>query len=533
MVHLRAILRTHFLIDDLLGSAFIAWNANRFDAFFIAASLVADDDLLIFPYMTKTKAVRGLRIIKREDQNNKKAKTWDFLDGMAMLGLTGLSLDKFVANFAPEFPKLKGSIDFEREEFDPTNKQHKAYAMRDSEGLFHAMTRAQNIMLDQFGYPLAVTMGGVCIRIFQDHIPENVAISPLQYTVENAITDYVMRGGYCYCVERYQGPVWKYDINQAYAAAMRDAKLPAGAALNMKTLPDSRCAYIARVIYGSNPKGRIPFYYKTNINGRITARFDSTEIVDSWLTSIEVEQLQSEGWKLTISEVYAWGQTFTMKNYVDKLESIRMNCEGGPSGPIGTMVKATGNHSYGKTVEIIEPVQYVITNHKPDGFVEYYDDTNNERLENVFWRFDDERKPKDYHKPQIGAFITAHVRMVLRRAILQSPDTWLYADTDCVVFSSDVTSKLDIHAKRYGAWKIEEEGADYQIIAKKVYFKLDGTKRSAKGLNVKKLSAADFDRWHKGEEPKQTQTQLNNFIKVMQGAEMFREQIRKGTKVKA
>lgn len=528
MNHLRLILRTNFLTDDLLGAAFVGWNANRFDVFFVAAALLADDDLLIYPYMTKSKTIRGLRIIKREDQNNKKAKSWEFLDGIAMTGLTGLSLDKFVANFAPDFPKLKGTIDFESEEFDSENEEHKAYAMRDSECLYHAINRADSILRDQFSRGLSVTMGGTCIRIFQDHIPDDVKIEPLTHDLENAITDYVMRGGYCYSVRRYQGPVWKYDINQAYAAAMREADLPAGGSLHSRTIPARKCAYVAKLT-ATNANNKIPFYYKTHNGRKIESRFDIHEISETWLTSIEVEQLISEGWQLNISEVYAWPSTFRMKSYIDKLEKIRTTCEGGPSGPIGTMVKATGNHSFGKTVETIEPLEFIVSTNAPDGFLPY--DDGQETLEHIFWRFDDDRKPKDYHKPQIGAFITAHVRMVLRRAILQSPDTWLYADTDCIVFSNDVTGKLDIDPKRYGAWKVEEQGEEYQIITKKVYYKLDGTKKSAKGMNVNKLTGKDFDLWINGTEPIQSQTQLNNFLRVMRGAEMYRKQVRRGTKI--
>lgn len=528
---MREILRREFLTDEYLGSAFVAWNANRFDVFFIAAALVADDDLIMYPYMTKSKTIRGLRILKRSEMNEKRPKAWEFLDGIAMTGLTALSLDKFVSNFAPDFPKMKGTIDFENEDFNPNNHLHKQYAARDSEGLYHAITHAQDILLEHFERDLSVTMGGAGIRIFQDHIPEQITISPLTDALHQAITEFAMRGGYCYCVRRYEGPVWKYDINQAYAAAMRETALPCGETMKVNFIPTRDCPFVAYVKVAKQPKGKIPFYFKTTNGARTIAKFSATEISNTWLTSQEIRQLQSEGWHVEIGECYAWANHFTMKDYINRLEKIRMTCEGGPSGPIGTMVKAVGNHSYGKTVEIVSHQQFVISEDCPEGFVEYYDPLQPDPIEHVFWRFDEDRKPKDYHKPQIGAFITAHVRMVLRRAILQSPDTWLYADTDCVVFSSDVTPKLDIHAKRYGAWKIEEEGTIYQIIAKKVYRSLDDKKRSAKGLNVKRLSSDHFQQWYEGEPPTQDQTQLNNFIRVMRGSEMYRKQTRKGTNV--
>ena len=119
--------------------------------------------------------------------------------------------------------------------------------------------------------------------------------------------------------------------------------------------------------------------------------------------------------------------------------------------------------------------------------------------------------------------------MVVRRAALLRPDSWLYADTDCVVFDSDVTELLDTDAKRYGAWKIEEQGTQYQIIAKKVYANLESGTGHAKGLNVKRLTPQDFDKWYHGDAPVQDQVQRQNFMQVMRGAEMYREQTRSGT----
>lgn len=220
-----------------------------------------------------------------------------------------------------------------------------------------------------------------------------------------------------------------------------------------------------------------------------------------------------------------------MKEYVDKLETVRTTCEGGPSGPIGTIIKAVGNHSYGKTVEQLENEEHLIAKECPPGYAAYYaSEDDHDPIEHVWYRFTQPRA-KDYHQPHVGAFITAHVRMVIRRAAMVAPQAWLYADTDCVVFSEDVTAKLDIDPKRYGAFKIEETGTEYKIIAKKVYQDVSTGKGHAKGLNVKRLSVHDFAEWYDGTPPVQEQVQRNNFVAVMNGAEMFRNQRRAGTSV--
>ena len=539
MNHLRALIAREFLTPEFNGCKFVAWNANNFDAYFVAAALVTDSTYTLHPYLTRSNSLRGMRVmltefIDSDGEYPKGAPSWEFLDGIAMLGLAGVNLEKFLDNFAPEHKKLVGTIDFEKETFDPKNPKHCAYAMRDSVGLWHAMHNAQNILIEKFNQPLTVTMGGACIKIFQAHIPQDVTIYTPSVALEDVIRNYAMRGGFCYCVRRYQGPVWKYDLNQAYAAAMREAKLPAGYGMHSQGAPERNCKiYIARIT-ATHRTNIIPFYYRTELNGRQRALFGINEIFDTWLTSIEIAQLKKEGWKISISEHWSFTETFNMREYVDKLETIRMNAPGGPSGPIGTMAKAVGNHSYGKTVEQLEAINYLLAASEPPGYAPFYgDDGGVDPLEHIYFQFIDEDKirPKAYHQPQIGAFITAHVRMVVRRAALLRPESWLYADTDCVVFDSDVTDLLDCDPKRYGAWKVEDAGVEYQIIAKKVYFNVKAGKGSAKGLNVKKLTPSDFDNWHKGTPPEQVQTQRNNFMQVMRGAEMYRTQKRKGTSV--
>lgn len=539
---LGEVLRARVMTDDRRGTMFVGWNANGFDAYFVAAALLRFDDLIIKPFLTRGKSLRGMLVLKREDSDKKKAKGWYFLDGMAMLGLPGVSLEKFLATFAPEYRKLGELINFETEEFDGGNELHCAYAMRDSEGLWRAMQRAESIIHERFNEALSVTMGRVCIRIFQAHIPDGVVIGPLKAEHEKVFRDFVMRGGYCHCARRYEGPVWKYDINQAYAAAMRDCDLPAGYAYHVpKGLNQFATIFVAR-IEADNPKNKIPFYCRAiGSDGAIRAVFAVSKIPDTWITSVEYEQLISEGWRVKVKESIFFDDCFRMTEYIDKLESQRMTCDGGPSGAIGTMLKAVGNHSYGKTVEVQSPLDLVLALDCPDGFAEFFPEDDSALLEHAWYRMK-EPTPRDYHKVQIGAWITSHVRMVLRRACLVSPDSWLYADTDCVVFSIDVTSKLDIDPKRYGAFKIEETGTLYRIIAKKVYATVE-TKRDdkrnivvpvlahAKGLNVKRLTADDFEQWFNGAPPNQLQVQRNSFVRAMVGDPMYRESRRRGTAI--
>lgn len=532
--HLRELLIENFLTERMLGSMFIGWNANHFDSYFVAAALLQASGYYMRPFLTRSKSLRGLLVIPEKsfdpEAPRTRAKGWYFLDGIAMLGLQGVSLAKFLQTFAPEYQKLEGTIDFEREQFDPNNSEHRRYAFRDSEGLYYGMRKAEDILLQYFNEPLRVTMGGACIRIFQAHIPEKTRIDTLPEDAKEIVRKYVMRGGFCWNVERYNGKVWKYDLNQAYAAAMRDAKLPAGRILRGTSINRYATVFMVRIT-AQNPRNRIPFYYKTEINGRVRAIFGFEEIADTWITSIEYEQLRSERWAIQVHESIAFDDSFNMRDYVVKLEHIRRNCEGGPKGAIGTMVKAVGNHSYGKTVEELDGLEFLLAHDCPPGFAEYFAEDDSEQFFSHVWYRQGEPQSRAYHQPHVGAFITAHVRMIVRRAALIDPKAWLYADTDCVMFSRDVTKHLDISDSRYGAWKIEEQGAPFMLVAKKVYAAHDGNTKHAKGLNVRRLAISDFEKWYAGEIPEQIQIQRQNFVKVMAGRDMYRELKRRGTAV--
>lgn len=527
---LPAILADRFLTAENMRARFVAWNANNFDVYFVARALLSRPEFKLKPYLTRSKNLRGLRVERaRTAQDNLPAKcrakilTWEFLDGIVMTGAQGVKLAKFVEGFAPDFPKLQGP-DFESgEEFDCSNAEHIRYAERDSEGLYHAMMRAQAITLENFNVPLQPTIGNLGIKVFQSRMPARTVVWNPPYDVTKILRDYVMRGGFTFCVRRYQGPVWKYDINQAYAAAMRETDLPAGScvACGPKLNPYAR-TYIVKV-RGCAPSGNlIPFYYR---NAEGEARWTRDELTDTWITSSEHEQLKREGWRLETLDSYFWDEDFRMTDYVDTLESLRTKGADGKDDAQGQMMKYIGNNSYGKTVEQLDGIDIVMASERPEGYSHYQAD--DPRLECLWFKLETPQF-RDYHRPQIGAFITAYIRMVVRRAALRDPGAWLYADTDCVIFSRAVS--LDCDARRYGAWKVEETGAQHLLIADKVYYNLEKDKGHAKGLNVARLTREAYLKWFAGSPPSQSQVQRSNFVKAILGEPMFYERVRVGEK---
>jgi len=516
---LQNMIVTRFLIPETVRARFVAWNGNKFDVYLISLALLNNPDYILRPYLTTGKNLRGLKVILKSDEK----QYWEFLDGMAILGIMK-SLDDFLKVFAPDYMKLKDAIDFSKESFSPRNPEHIKYAERDSEGLYHAMRRARDIVVENFHIDLCPTAGNLGVKILQRYIPQNVECWKPPVKALQAIRQQAMRGGFCFCVTRYQGPVYKYDLNQAYAAAMREAKLPTGKCFwSQKRNPYAQ-VYIARV-RGTNFRNRVPFYYRDMIEQKSV--FGMQDIGETWLTSIEIEQLESEGWKLEILECWSWEGKFNLKEYVNKLEFLRVGEGRNPKDAQGEMIKAIGNNSYGKTVEQLEGLELVISAEQPQDFAPYI--LEEDSLEYIWFKLS-EPMMREYHQPQIGAFITAHVRMVVRRAALLDPDSWLYADTDCVMYKQDQTDSLDIDPKRYGAWKIEELGTEFIIAAKKVYSSIDGKTMHAKGMNVKRLTVGDFEKWIAGDAPIQTQIQRQSFIKVLSGFDMFIERVKTGQK---
>lgn len=517
--HLQEFLVTRFLVPETAKSRFVAWNGNKFDVYLVALAMLKNPDYIMRPYLTRGKNLRGLKIISKSDPK----MYWEFLDGMAMLGILK-KLSDFLKVFAPEYLKLEDAIDFEKESFNPRKPEHIKYAERDSEGLYHALRKAREIVLENFHIDLCPTVGNMGIKILQRFLPPTVECWKPPVKALRIIRGQVMRGGFCFCVHRYRGPVYKYDLNQAYAAAMREAKLPSGKCFWSKVPNKYADTYIAK-IRATNFKNRIPFYYRDMEKGRSV--FGLQDIGETWLTSIEINQLEKEGWEVEILECWNWSEKFSLKTYVDKLEFLRTGEGRDPKDAQGEMIKYIGNNSYGKTVEQFEGLELVLSSEQPEGFAPYM--LENDSLEYIWFKFN-EPMLREYHQPQIGAFITAHVRMVVRRAALLDPDSWLYADTDCVMFKQTQTAALDIHAKRYGAWKIEEEGTEFLIAAKKVYTSADGKTKHAKGMNVRRLTVEHFEKWLAGEAPIQTQIQRQSFVKVLSGFDMFIERTKTGEK---
>lgn len=518
---LAEILTDRFLTPALNGYRFIAWNGNGFDVFFIARALLTSPDFLIRPYLTRSNSIRGMRVV---GLNHLDGYEWEFLDGMAMTGLDSakMKLEKFVGLFAPQYPKL--SLDFSQEEFDYKNKDHVAYAERDSEALYHAMVKANAIIKELTGSGLQPTMGNLGIKYLQSQIPKGVMVWKPNDDLRAILHGPAKRGGFCWIASQYVGPVWKYDLNQAYAGAMRDAELPCGSCVATANYMPRRVG-VYHVTISREKRTRIPFYFRDHATN--VGKFTNGREVETWIMSNELEHLRADDWTVKVHGGYYWRESFNLKEMVDNLERLRFTDPGGPSGALGTMIKILGNSAYGKLLEVLGGVELVMSLEQPEGYTQTFT-RGDEPVPFVFQKPPDDPFPRVYHQPQIGCVITAHVRIQLREAACKAPGAFIYGDTDCAAYSKPVDF-LEINATRYGAWKQESAGTEHIFVGKKIYYSADG--QHAKGLNVRALTKDDFVRWFDGVAPTQLQTQRKNFVKFISGQEMFGTQERRGTDV--
>lgn len=534
---LAAYFETQLFTVKRKRTRYCAWNGLRFDLLLLFRAIVNHaPQYAIRPYVAGQGAIRGAKVYLVE---NPKI-WWELLDGMAMTYLK-IRLGKFVEMFAPEFPKLQ-SPDWDTESFDAANDTHRRYAERDSEGLYHALCGVDTILVDLTGRGLQCTIGNAGIKFFERSLPENAAVAPVPDPLWTGLFAYALRGGYVFAKRQYDGPVWQYDINQAYAAAMK-TPLPNGRAIKTRReLPGLLGIYWCRI--KRDTRSPIPFYCKTE-DGPTECYGEETHTL---ITSTEIAVLRRWGWDVRVSGGWAWRDAFDMSAMVDQLEHLRQAAPGGPSGPFGTMVKAIGNHSYGKTTERMSREQITIAAECPE---EHFPWRPEDPALRGFWvkvGEDDPRSRKRYHRPQIGAFITAHVRMVLYDAIMQAPAGFLKADTDSIAFDRPVTH-LDVHPSRYGAWKEEYTGNRGIVIGKKCYLIVEPDRRVTagiadverrkadrgrpphavcKGLNIRRLTLRDYEIWlASGEPPEQMMIQTLGWKHALDG-DRYRVQYRHG-----
>lgn len=521
------ILVAHFLIVERIGHRYVAHNGNRYDSYFVAQALRDDPAYWVEPWFARSGALRGMAVYAAGDPPpGRRRPVWYFADSMAMLAFDG-SLEALVALYYPQGAKTH-AIDWQHEEFDPDNPDHVAYALNDTLILSHALDNAAKIVKDITGLPLQNTIGKLGIMYWQRQMPEGVNVWQMPESGKEMLRD-AKRGGLVYCTGSYRGLAWQQDINQSYTAQQRHP-LPWGRCYRTWDRdPAVLGVYECSVWRG--PFGvHLPLYCK-NLDTDTLNQYDGSAPIRTVLVSPELDILVRAGWEVAIDRGYEWTDSFDMGVMVDALERQRMSCDGGPKGAIGTMIKSIGNNAYGKTQEEVDGIRYRISGMCPgEGW--HAAEAETEGMESVWVSYETPQEC-DYHRLQIGVFITAYGRCQLYDQIIRHGSEVLYADTDCTITSRDIADTLDIDPGRYGAWKVERQsGGEVIVLNKKSYCWPAADVRHWKGIHVDMVSAEDYERAYvTGEVPEQAMTQRQGILKVLGGHDMFVGRSRHGSGV--
>lgn len=525
---LARILETRCLIPEHLDKRFVAWGGNIYDIYFVILALIhhGHHDWMIKPYYTAKKMFRGVIIFRDLEAE----QGWEFLDGIAMTGCQ-MSLKKFGRQFAPLYPKK--AIDVKK--FDAEDETHVAYAERDSELLYQAITSCQERFIKLTGNGLFPTVGKAAIHYLASEMPPRREIYPPRGELRGILHNAVKRGGYGWLAEQYIGPTWKYDLNSAYPAVMGRMCYPCASLVRVKkgNYRRDKCGVWHVVMTRGHPKApldRVPFYIRQP-DGK--AKYVLAGEHETYLTHPEIEFLRQTGWAVRVIDGWYWTQRVRFIKWMKRLETLRINDAGGPKGPMGVICKIMGNSAYGKTAEQLEGIDYLICRQRPEGYdLADQGDRVGTDTEIPLWYKQEDPKIEWYHVPQIACFVTAYVRIQVMKAALMDPEAFLYADTDACAFKRRVPA-LDrlIDPLRYGYWKLEADGDEHIFVTKKGYANAESGEIHAKGLNLKDLTVDDFRDWFGGKVPVQTQVQRQALVRVLQGDPMFKDQQRQGTRI--
>lgn len=527
----RDVLVRYFLRPEFAGYRFVAYNGNRFDAHFLLKAMSEVAAVEAMPFLAGSNALRGVAVTLKE---NPKIR-WTFSDAIAMTGFTG-KLASFIKAFGnPGDAKLAAE---DITDFNPESEQDRAYALADTRCLAHAMKNWAKELHDFSGAWPGNTVGAMAIKLFQSKLPDGVLIWEAP-AFAKALIEGAKRGGYVWTAGRYRGPAYGYDINQCYAAQMRNP-LPCGRAVRVRRENPGKLGIYRAIVYRRTPERYVPFYAtRVRSNERLYIDGSQPELV--YLCTPEVVTLRELGWKVDVLDGVCWSESFNMSPWVDELEAERARL--GPKSPGGLVVKSIGNNAFGKTLEGAHPMRTLISRTRPDGGVALMPEQSA-----VVWGVKEEKDEPEYHRPQIGVFIMAYGRCQLMRTAAKAPAYFLKADTDGITFARDMRDMLWIDATRYGAFKCEYEATEIMIFAKKCYCYAGADAREVlervqadpygveeicgmKGIRARELSWEDRIAWFSGNPPSQKQIQVNNVIKQLSGAPMYKDAERRASAV--
>lgn len=398
------------------------------------------------------------------------------------------SLDAISAKLAPGHQKLTGSINWEKDVFNPDNAAHMNYLMEDILGLKYSILSFKDLIFEHYHVWIGYTAGSTAMKAWRATIPEGVV-----YSRQNARVEAFLRNAY------FGGLVFlrdtnpqtyqiHADVNSMYPYVMREFGVPIGRASKTYELhPTLPGFYHVNVEADEDlPFTFIPFRSRSGV-------LWPTGEFETYLSTPEIETALKHGYQIDVIEGYVFeGIFYIFREFIDICEALRIESQG--SG-VEFVVKIMQNALYGKfgTNPDGQEMKFAANFPEEEEGETPWTPVLNEQTGMPQDFLYQRKKVIDagYMQLHWAAWITAQARLTLTDLVQTVGREHVhYGDTDSLVFDASESNKLQSWYDRnpqYGGLKIEHRYTHFQAFAPKCYYGMENITDDATGETTEKL----------------------------------------------
>jgi len=463
-----------FLVPEFDGAFIVAHCGTRFDFLRIDFRILVELAYEGKFFVTNKDDVRGFDISQGDC-------VWRFRDSY-------LWVSEPLRDFARAFggiDKLEGPEFDKGEAFDPQNRSHVEYAMRDAEALL-AACKGYKKLVGGLGVVLesGVTASGHALSALRHHVRKTFGRHLSDFpTLYYMLGKHSLYGGFtqAFRIGKFKD-VTLLDINSSYPAILEAWKLPYGDPFISHDPPDNPHLVYASVEFGKERfMGLSPIPVISSRPPAAKSRKAPppgrySGIVSGVWWNFELETQQSiarqMGFSVDIRPRAYLGfpsQTDEVQGFIEKLRELR---EKDYDGPLGMLAKKMGNSIYGKFSVGLQNADIVLSPSCPaDGAFPLFDRVADfeDALPLPIWKI--VKDPSKRTRVFWGSFVAALARMRLLYFLSRMPpDEWIYVDTDSLLVPD---RHLPLYEKdigpHYGMLKRVWSAKSVEIIAGKVY----------------------------------------------------------------
>jgi len=246
------------------------------------------------------------------------------------------------------------------------------------------------------------------------------------------------------------------DVNSMYPYAMTIQELPTGSRVTwVKSYYPGRLG----IYYVEYELPEREFLHVYNESGILAA------YGKAYLTSIMIADILENGGKIKVIEGLLYKHTgFLLKDYANRIFSVKSEAKTNGQTAIEVVAKLLLNSLYGKFAQ--KDISLTLKN------IPYKEVKEKIKNGEKIWAHGEMYMVEEEEKSEhtfvgIAAFITDRARILLMSAIRANRQHVLYADTDSIIGTGDL-SGID-KGSGLGQWKVEFSGCEFVVLGRKTY----------------------------------------------------------------